>query len=379
MSRTPHHSPSSPAGPPRPETTALNRRALLAFSAAGVLAGLLAACAAPGRTGARSFAALAAKTAAPETLELAYQGSAGQVTLPELAADLGYLDPVRLRWVGNTISGPQDIQSAATKQTSFGGAFNGAVVKLVAAGAPITSVISYYGVDARVFNGYYTLADSPVRSARDLIGKKVGMNTLGAHLEAVLDIYLSRNGLSVAEIKQVEPLVIPPLNTEQSLRNRQIDVGALSGILQQKAEEKGGLRLLFSDRDLLGDFDAGTYVFRDDFIQAHPNTVRVFVAGVAKAIEWTRHTPLPAILDRLRRIVAGRGRNEDSSALKYFKGYGVSRPGGVITDAEIGAWIDWLERQGQISKGKVKPSQVYTNAFNPYTASATTPTPGASR
>ena len=77
--------------------------------------------------------------------ELRYQGSVGQVTLPELAEDLGYLGDVKLKWVGNTISGPQDIQSAATGQTDFGGAFNGAIVKLVAAKAPIKAVIGYYG------------------------------------------------------------------------------------------------------------------------------------------------------------------------------------------------------------------------------------------
>ena len=37
---------------------------------------------------------------------------------------------IKLDWVGNTISGPQDIQSAATGQTDFGGAFAGAVAKL---------------------------------------------------------------------------------------------------------------------------------------------------------------------------------------------------------------------------------------------------------
>lgn len=69
-----------------------------------------------------------------------YQGWASQVTYPELAADLGYFDKVALDWVGNTTSGPQDIQSAATGATDIGGAFNGAVVKLAAAGSPITSV-----------------------------------------------------------------------------------------------------------------------------------------------------------------------------------------------------------------------------------------------
>jgi hypothetical protein len=126
------------------------------------------------------------------TKTLRYQGWAGQVTLPELAEGLGYLGDVKLEWVGNTISGPQDIQSAATGQIDFGGAFNGAVVKLAANKAPIKAVISYYGADKYAYNGFYVLKDSPLHSARDLIGKKIGMNTLGAHSEAMLDIHLQR-------------------------------------------------------------------------------------------------------------------------------------------------------------------------------------------
>ncbi|MBB2912473.1 hypothetical protein FHS43_003756 [Streptosporangium becharense] len=80
-----------------------------------------------------------------EVTELRHQGSAGAVTFPEPAEHLGYLAPLKLKWVGNTISGPQDIQSAATGQTDFGGAFNGAITKLVAAGAPIKDVVGYHG------------------------------------------------------------------------------------------------------------------------------------------------------------------------------------------------------------------------------------------
>lgn len=61
-----------------------------------------------------------------QTKTLRYQGWAGSVILPELAEDLGFLEDVKLKWVGNTISGPQDIQSAATGQVDLGGAFNGA-------------------------------------------------------------------------------------------------------------------------------------------------------------------------------------------------------------------------------------------------------------
>ncbi|TCO54197.1 ABC transporter substrate-binding protein [Actinocrispum wychmicini] len=299
-----------------------------------------------------------------ETKTVRYQGSVGDVTLPELAADLGYLGDLKLEWVGNTISGPQDIQSAATGQVDFGGAFNGAVVKLRAAGAPIKAVIGYYGADEFAYNGFYVTEDSPVRTARDLFGKKVGMNTLGAHSEAMLDIYLKRDGLTLDEIKKVEPIVVPPVNTEQSLRQNQIEVGVLGGILRDKALEKGRIRKLFSDYDLLGAFTAGTYVFTEKFLRDNPNTARTFVTGVAKAIEWSRITPRDQVVARKVDIVKKRGRNEDGSALKYWKSNGIAEKGGRIVDKELGLWVDWLVDRGEIKPGQVRAADLYTNDFN---------------
>jgi ABC-type nitrate/sulfonate/bicarbonate transport system substrate-binding protein len=344
-----------------------DRRAFLSLLAAtAVLGPTAAACASGGAKKTADFAALAKSTGDPETGSLKYQGSTGSVTLPELAADLGYLQDLKLNWVGDTISGPQDIQSAATRQTDFGGAFNGAVVKLVAAGAPITAVISYYGVDKYAYNGLYVKQDSAIHAPTDLLGKKVGMNTLGAHYEAVLDIYLQRAGLSAAQIKQVEPLVVPPIDTEESIRLGRIDSGILGSILRDKALARGGLRALFTDYDLLGNFSAGTYVLRNDFIQANPNTVRVFVTGVGKAIEWSRTTPIPEVVDRMSTIIAKRKRNESNAATQYFKSWGVAGTGGTIKPTEFQTWIDWLVKQGSIPQGKVTAAKAYTNVFNPY-------------
>ena len=58
-----------------------------------------------------------------ETLELRYQGNNGIVTPAELAEDLGYLAPVRLSFIGSTISGPHSVQAVVTGDTDFGGAF----------------------------------------------------------------------------------------------------------------------------------------------------------------------------------------------------------------------------------------------------------------
>ncbi|MGA5098767.1 ABC transporter substrate-binding protein [Streptomyces lavendulocolor] len=305
------------------------------------------------------------------TRTLRYQGWTGQVTPAELAEDLGHLEDVALEWVGNTISGPQDIQSAATGQTDFGGAFNGAVVKLAANGAPIKSVISYYGSDEHAYSGYYVRADSPIRTARDLIGKKVGMNTLGAHSEAMLDIYLQRGGLSRADADKVEALVVPPVNTEQALRQRQIDVAVLSGILRDKALAGGGLRPLFTDHALLGSFSAGTYVMTERFLRQNPGTVRTFVTGVGRALDWSRSTPRQEVIARMTEIVRKRRRNEDADALRYWRSYGVAEPGGRIAGKELDLWIDWLADRGDIDGGKVRLDALFTNEHN---ASATAKT-----
>ncbi|WP_412076434.1 ABC transporter substrate-binding protein [Streptomyces xanthophaeus] len=334
---------------PRP-TSRRQFLALLGISAAAVSCGTATATGGSGK----------------QITSLKYQGAVGAVTLPELAADLGYLGDVTLDWVGNTISGPQDIQSAATGQTHFGSAFNGAVIKLASTKAPIKAVVASYGSDQHSYGGYYVLEDSPIRSARDLIGKKVGMNTLGAHYQALLDIYLSRGGLSKAEADKVEPLVVPPVNTEQSLRQRTIEVGVLTGVLRDKALAAGGIRPLFTDVELLGPFSAGTYIMTERFIKQNPDTVRTFATGVAKAIEWSRTTPREEVIARMTEIVKKRGRNEDTSTLQYWHSYGIAEAGGRISDKEFQLWLDWLGERGDIKPGQLKARDLYTNEFNGY-------------
>ncbi|WP_043780971.1 ABC transporter substrate-binding protein [Rhodococcus sp. JVH1] len=307
-----------------------------------------------------------ATTTADGKTVLRYEGTTGQVSFPELAADLGYYQKVELNWIGDTTSGPQSIQNAATGQTDFGGAFNGAVLKLAAADSPITSVIGYYGSDKETFNGYYVLDGSPITSARDLIGKKVGMNTLGAHHEFLVREWLAREGLTPDEIKQVELTVVPPVNTEQALRQGQIDVGTLGSVFRDKAVERGGIRPLFTDESIFGSFTYGSLLFRDDFIAKNKDAVADFVQGTARAIRWTQTTPRDDVIAKFRDIITKRGRNETTDLVGYWKTPGVAGPGGVITDKEIQTWIDWLVRNGELEDGKLTPADVYTNEFNPY-------------
>lgn len=305
------------------------------------------------------------QTAGGKTV-LRYQGWTGEVNFHELAEDLGYYNTVQLEWVGDTTSGPQDIQSVATGDVDFGSAFNGAVVKLNAAGADITSVLSSYGADDGEYTGYFVLENSPIHSARDLIGKKVGMNTLGAHHEFLTREWLAKEGMSKDEIDTVTLTVVPPVNTEQALRDGQIDVAALNTIYRETATGRGGIRPLFTDKSLFGAFSYGTYVMRNDFIVENPEATADFVQGTARAIRWTQLTPRDEVVAKFRDIIGKRQRNENTATIEYWRSPGIPAVGGVIVDRELQTWIDWLVRSGELDTDQLQAKDLYTNEFNPY-------------
>jgi ABC-type nitrate/sulfonate/bicarbonate transport system substrate-binding protein len=308
----------------------------------------------------------ASDTDAVEVSELRYQGSAYAVTFPELAEDLGYLAPIRLNWVGNTISGPQDIQSVVTRDVDFGGAFNGSIIRLVAAGAKIQAVVGALGSDQQTWAGIYVLQDSPIHQARDLIGAKIGVNTLGAQYEFDIAIYLQRNGASAEEIARVVEVVLPPLNAEQALREKQIDAVVLTGVLRDMALERGGLRLITNEYELYGVLTQASYVLRTDFIRDAPNAARRFVEATARAIDWVQTHPRDEVVKRFSDIILRRGRHENDKLVRYWHSYGVPLRGGLLDDNAFAGFIDWYAKNGSPAIGRLRPQDVYTNALNPF-------------
>jgi ABC-type nitrate/sulfonate/bicarbonate transport system substrate-binding protein len=298
---------------------------------------------------------------------LQYQSSPGGVVFPELAEDLGYLGDLKLDNIGINTGGPESIQLTATKQTDFGTAFNGAIVKSYSKNVKLKSVIGSYGSDKNTFIGAYVLEGSPIKSAKDFIGKKVGVNILGAHLEFVTKDYLRQGGLSEEEIKEVTLVTIPATNAEQTLRNEQIDVVLLGGVARDRALETGGIVEIFRDIEVFGsEFTAGDYFFTEQYIKDNPNTVKQFVEGVAKAIEWAQTTPKEEVITRYEKIINERGRKENADNVKYWLSTGIAETGGVITASEYDVWIDWLVKNGELKEGQIKAEDLYTNEYNPF-------------
>lgn len=306
-----------------------------------------------------------AKSGGEEETTLRYQTGPGLLNYAELADALGYIDGITLKTVGEVQGGPAALQALATGQTDFAvGPFNGATAKVVSTGVKVTAVAATYGSTEDVNSSLLTLEGSGIKEGRDLIGKKVAVNTLGANAEAVLDTYLAKEGLSSAEIDKVTLVPLPGINTEPALRKGQVDAAYLGFAAKALALEHGGIQVLANDTDFVGAYNGGSYVLKDEFIDDNPKTTKKLVGGITKAIAWDQaHTP-EETLAVYSTYLEEQGRGEYIKGFATWKGNGVATPGGVLRDQDFAIWIDWLKASGEVKAAELKPGDLYTNEFN---------------
>jgi ABC-type nitrate/sulfonate/bicarbonate transport system substrate-binding protein len=288
----------------------------------------------------------------------------------EVASYLGYLPHLKLDAVGTVLGGPASIQDLATGQADVGMAFNGAIVNLVAAGAKIKAVIGYYGSNSQTYESLDVLGGSSITSAKDLIGKTIGVNTLGANETEVISLWLAKEGLTPAQIKQVQFVVVPPIDAYESLVEHKLDAAVLTPSILAALQQKGVvLRRLATDTQVLGDYTGGSIALRDDFIKADPAVVKELVAGIAKADKWLQVTPRAQIISTAITVAKLHGRPGDIPVIKAWKSTGIAELGGYIRPGDFQPWITAGAQAGQFKEGAVSLSDVYTNQFNPYAPS----------
>jgi ABC-type nitrate/sulfonate/bicarbonate transport system substrate-binding protein len=352
-----------------PRRTTLNRkRAALSILALIALVTALAACGggssdatANGGGGSSSSGG-----SGDEPTTVTYEHFPGFISPFEIAQKLGYLGKLQLKSVGIVTGGPESIQAVATGQSDLGGAFPSAIIKLIAAGGPVKAVIGQFGADAQAYSGLYVPEDSSIKTAKDLVGKKIGVNTLGANSEAILHLWLKEQGLSADEIKEVDLVVIPPVNMEEALAQNQLDGAIMGGAVREKAERDGGVRRLFKDVEFLGSYLNTCTVLSDSFIEDHPVATKELVGGIAKAVKFMQTEPAAKVVKLGDEVAEEEGYPEDVETIKYWKSLGVPGEGGLILPREFPLWVKYLEEEGELEPGKVKPDEAFTNEFNPY-------------
>ena len=308
--------------------------------------------------------ALSGSAFSAEDVKLRYLASQGGLSAHELAAELGYFDGtgITLENVGYATGGPASLIALASGDVEIGGAATSAVLNSIIGGNDFVAAYPSNGINDEVQSIFYVLEDSPIRDIKDIAGKTIAVNTLGAHLDYTIREALHSVGLPSDAANQI---VVPGPQLEQVLRSGQVDVSAFGywqTTFEGAARQKGGLRAIFDDTDVLGEIAGGFVVLRRDFIAKHPQAAKVFVEQSERALDYAREHPgeTKAILAK---ALAERGENVDIA--QYFRGYGV-RSGGKAVERDLQFWIDVLVREGKLKQGQLSAADLL---YSPETAS----------
>ena len=285
-----------------------------------------------------------------------YMPSHGGVSAHDLAQELGYFDGtgIVLESAGYASGGPESLMALAGGSIEIGSAATAAVLNSIIGGNDFVAAYPTNGINDQVQSIFYVLEDSPIQSVKDLPGKTVAVNTLGAHLDYTVREALHQNGLPADSANLV---TVPGPQLEQVLRSGQVDVAAFGywqTTFEGAARQAGGLRAILDDTDVLGEIAGGFTVLRKDWVEDHPEAAQQFIRQSARALDYAREHP-----EETRQIIARvlEERGENPGVAQYFAGFGV-RPGGLPTERDIQFWIDVLVREGKLAEGRLKASDI---------------------
>jgi ABC-type nitrate/sulfonate/bicarbonate transport system substrate-binding protein len=273
-----------------------------------------------------------------------------------LAHELGYFEGTRARpkYVGK-IAAPQLIPLVGTGEIDFGTRMVPLVISAIASGLDL-KVVSAGGktLEEAPHMKYFVRKDSGIRAPKDLEGKTIGFNSFGACAEFVTKTYLRQHGVDVNKINW---LVVPDNQSEQTLATGNIDLAIIHPPHSGGAEHNPALHKLWSDYDLdRGLGGMAPYSAHGKFIREHPEATRDVVKAIARAANWVNANP-----EEGRKITAKRIGMDLKNVERYAYVDNL-----VITEPPIQYYIDILENEGKIQRGKVKVKDVYTNEFNPF-------------
>ena len=299
---------------------------------------------------------LVAPAAAADDVKLRYLASQGGLSAHELAQELGYFEGtgITIESVGYATGGPASLIALASGDVEIGSAATSAVLNSIISGNDFVAAYPSNGINDEVQSIFYVLEDSPIKSIKDIAGKSIAVNTLGAHLDYTIREALHSVGLPTDAANQV---VVPGPQLEQVLRSGQVDISAFGywqTTFEGVARKNGGLRAIFDDTDVLGEIAGGFVVLRRDFVKEHPEAAKTFVLQSARALDYAREHPQET-KDILAKALKARGENPEIA--QYFRGYGV-RAGGLPVERDLQFWIDVLVREGKLKQGQLAPRDV---------------------
>ncbi|MBJ6724357.1 ABC transporter substrate-binding protein [Geomesophilobacter sediminis] len=271
-----------------------------------------------------------------------------------VADELGFFrdEGIKAEFVG-VVPTPQLVAAVMAGKVDVGGAHANRTIAGISAGAKVRAVVAQSETTReRPHMVFVTLANSPIKAPKDLLGKRLAIMAFGGCNEYTPYEYLRKHGVANPKGK-LNIVTTPPGKEIDALRRGAADFAGVH-IDPKDVQRLGGLRILFTDYDVWGTIGGATPLyFSDKFIKEKPDVVRRFVRVMARTNNWINANP-----GKAEQIHAKRAKVDPSIVnANHFA------PDGVIKEESVQLWIDILDHYHDIRPG-IKTAEVYTNAFN---------------
>ena len=195
-------------------------------------------------------------------------------------------------------------------------------------GVPIVLIApSIVYVNSNANNSLMVLRDSPLRSAKDLTGKTVGVLSLQGILSLVTKVWIDKNGGDSTSVQLVE--VTPPQMLAAMQRGTVDAALMVDPFLTGAAAET---RLLGKPEGALGERLISTgWIAKTDWVEQNRATAKTYAQVIAQIARWAND---PANRDQATAIVSKRlGRNVDLGKTVYAPTFDTDPMQPILTEA----------------------------------------------
>lgn len=183
------------------------------------------------------------------------------------------------------------VPAVMSGKTQFG--FSNVVSMMVAQskGLPVRLVgpgVRSTGEQGKDFQGVAVPANSPIRTAADLEGKKVGVNTLNNICGVSINQSVRKAGGDPSRLTYVE---IPPPDMPTALDTGQIDATCMSEPFLSSYLAKGGRVVASNYVDVAPQADIGAYFTSEQVLKSDPDLVKRFTEALAESSAYADKHP----------------------------------------------------------------------------------------
>jgi NitT/TauT family transport system substrate-binding protein len=167
----------------------------------------------------------------------------------------------------------------------------GLPLKVVSAGVAST------GTDGKDFGGVIVKADSPIKTAKDLAGKRVAVNTLKNINTTTVNDVVRKAGGDPSTINYVE---LPFPNIAAAVAKGDVDAGQLVEPFLTIATGQGDRQVASNYAGTDPDLTIGMYFTSQQYTAQNPKTVAGFTAAMKKSMDYASAHP-----DEARAVLSG--------------------------------------------------------------------------